>query len=412
MSITHVTTFYPPHNFGGDGVHVQRLSHALARRGHQVSVVHAPGAYALLNGHRPLPRARVGDADGETTVRVHLLGGLRGLVEPFLVQQTGRPVLERSRLRRLLGGNGTLSPDVIHYHNVSLVGGLGVLGIGRAVKLYTAHEYWLACPTHLLFRYNREVCASRTCIRCTLRSGRPPQLWRTTAARDRYLENVDTMIFPSRLTQTVYEEQGIRRRSRVLHHFLPDAYVESAASRGARRADVPPYFLYVGRLAAVKGVDRLLDHFATRAVPAPLYLAGDGPLEESLRRRYGGHAAIRFLGRLSQEELGPLYRDAVALILPSTGYEIYGQVVLEAFAHRTPAIVTDRTGAREFIDASGAGRVYRSGGELTAALAAFASDPSMRDDDGARGREHIEREHREAQYVERYLDLIREARSR
>ena len=54
LSIVQLTTFYPPHNFGGDGIHVQRLSRALARRGHQVRVVHAPAAYAVLGVNNPI----------------------------------------------------------------------------------------------------------------------------------------------------------------------------------------------------------------------------------------------------------------------------------------------------------------------------------------------------------------------
>jgi hypothetical protein len=29
-----INTFYPPYNFGGDGIFVQRLSNELVRRGH------------------------------------------------------------------------------------------------------------------------------------------------------------------------------------------------------------------------------------------------------------------------------------------------------------------------------------------------------------------------------------------
>src|ERR1700682_4580848 len=35
-----ITTFYPPYNFGGDGIAVQRLARALIRRGHCVTVIH------------------------------------------------------------------------------------------------------------------------------------------------------------------------------------------------------------------------------------------------------------------------------------------------------------------------------------------------------------------------------------
>jgi len=42
-----ITTFYPPYNLGGDGIFVQRLSNALARRGHTVDVIHCIDAYRL-----------------------------------------------------------------------------------------------------------------------------------------------------------------------------------------------------------------------------------------------------------------------------------------------------------------------------------------------------------------------------
>ena len=210
----------------------------------------------------------------------------------------------------------------------------------------------------------------------------------------------------------MYEAQGVRGPGRVLHHFLPDEYLEAAAARGDRRPEAQPYFLYVGRLAAVKGVGPLLEYFARGTSPAPLYLAGDGPLEGALKRRYRDHPAIRFLGRQSQEDLGPLYRDALALILPSAGYEIYGQVVLESFAHGTLAVVTDVAGASEFIEASGAGHVYRSDDDLASALSTLAGDSGLRNASGRQGRDYLGREHGEAQYVDRYEALIRERRDR
>lgn len=49
LRVCMLTTFYPPYNFGGDGIGVQRLSRALARRGHRVTVVHDADAYNLLS---------------------------------------------------------------------------------------------------------------------------------------------------------------------------------------------------------------------------------------------------------------------------------------------------------------------------------------------------------------------------
>jgi glycosyltransferase involved in cell wall biosynthesis len=406
-----VTTFYPPHTFGGDGVQVQRLAQALSRRGHEVSVVYAPGAFSLLGPKEADDHVDIGSASREgVEVAVHALDRAGGKLEALLVQQTGRPVLFRGEIERLLEASGGRAPDVIHYHNVSLVGGLGVLRMGSAVKLYTPHEYWLVCPTHLLFRYNREICRERTCIRCTLRAGRPPQVWRSRRLLDRSIAEIDSFIFPSRLTESVHRQHGIERPGHVMPHFLPDEYFEAARRRGARQDDIEPFFLYVGRMDAVKGVDRLARHFAESSCPAPLWLVGDGPLEGMLRSRYGDSASIRFMGRLAQEELGDLYRDALAVILPSAGYEVLGLVVLEAFAHGTPAVVTAVGGAKELIEASGAGFVYESSAELDRALTVLANDAAIRADLGRAARVYVGEAHTEAGYVRRYEQLVQELR--
>jgi glycosyltransferase involved in cell wall biosynthesis len=411
LSIVHVTTFYPPHTFGGDGVQVQRLAQALARRGHEVSVVYAPGAFALLRPGTGEGYVDIGHQSGDAaSVTVHPLDGAGGRLEAILVQQFGRPVLFRGELRRLLEEPDGLLPDVIHFHNVSLIGGLGVLTMGHSIKLYTPHEYWLMCPTHLLFRYNKEICQNRTCIRCTLQSRRPPQIWRSTTSLDRYVSEIDSFVFPSHLTEAIHRERGIESPGLTIHHFLPDSYVAAAGARGARRSSAERFFLYVGRMDEVKGVGPLVSHFARSSGPAPLYLAGDGPMLPMLKERYGKNPSIRFLGRLDPEDLGKLYRDTIAVILPSAGYEVLGLVVLEGFAHATPAIVTRVAGAGELIEASGAGFVYDSSAQLDAALLKLANNSCLRSELGQRGLSYVREVHAEGKYMTRYEDLIRELR--
>lgn len=53
MRFLHLTTFYPPHSFGGDAVYVYRLCHALADAGHEVDVVYCLDLerYVALSAH-------------------------------------------------------------------------------------------------------------------------------------------------------------------------------------------------------------------------------------------------------------------------------------------------------------------------------------------------------------------------
>ena len=39
------STFYPPYHIGGDAVHVKYLAEELAKRGHEVHILHSIDAY-------------------------------------------------------------------------------------------------------------------------------------------------------------------------------------------------------------------------------------------------------------------------------------------------------------------------------------------------------------------------------
>src|SRR5438093_53872 len=123
-----VTTFYPPYNFGGDGIYIHRLCNELARRGHQVDVIHCQDSFLALSSS-----GTKGDYPNHPNVRVHGLKSGAGVLSPLLTQQTGRPFLKKKKLKAMLEENDY---DVIHFHNMSLIG-ITALEFGNALKLYT-----------------------------------------------------------------------------------------------------------------------------------------------------------------------------------------------------------------------------------------------------------------------------------
>ncbi len=141
VRIAMLTTFYPPYHFGGDAIGVQRLATALADRGCAVTVVHDEDAYLMRAGSEPQRESPDPKLD---------VVGLRSRLPTascLLTHQLGRPVVHGARLREILRPGAF---DVIWYHNVSLVGGPGLLAYGDGIKIYEAHEHWLVCPTHVL----------------------------------------------------------------------------------------------------------------------------------------------------------------------------------------------------------------------------------------------------------------------
>ena len=92
-----VTTFYPPHHFGGDGAYVRRLTHALARRGHRVDVLHDVDAFRILH-QGPEPEA----LEEPTGVTVHPFESRVPGLSCLATQQLGLPLEIRTPVRRHL----------------------------------------------------------------------------------------------------------------------------------------------------------------------------------------------------------------------------------------------------------------------------------------------------------------------
>jgi len=398
LSFCMVTTFYPPHHFGGDAIHAYRLSNALARHGHAVTVVHSEDAYRALGG-----REREGPFPHEPGVTLRPLRTAFPLAASTLTYVSGQPGLYARELEQVFREQ---TFDVVHFHNVSLAGGPGVLRYGDGVKLYTTSEHWLVCPMHVLFRENREPCESPRCLRCTLSYRRPPQLWRYTGALDRATAHVDLFLAPSRFTLEAHRARGFSRPMRHLPHFLAD---EDVSADDSGEPPARPYALFVGRLERLKGVHVLLEAFrGYRGLD--LLIAGDGEERADLERLAAGLDHVRFLGHVPQEPLDGLYRRATAVVVPSIGYEVFGLVVLEAFARGTPVIVHDLGALPELVEESGGGIAYRTTGEFVSALERLRADPVERDELGARGRDAWQRVWSEERHLHGYFEAIEEAR--
>lgn len=399
LRICIVTTFFPPHHVGGDAVYACRLARGLVERGHEVTVLHSTDAFRALGGTIREPARH----DGFETVALERRWPRAAALAAYL---SGRPAFYAGDVARLLQGRRF---DVIHFQNVSLMGGPGVLRLGEAVKLYTTHEHWLVCPMHVLFRDNREPCVEPRCLRCTLRFRRPPQLWRYTGLLERSASEVDLFLPPSRFALQAHRERGFAGPMRLLAPFVPAAEIGVG---GEARHDDRPYFLYVGRLERLKGVHVLIEAF--RGVrEADLVVAGEGSCAVELRRQAAGMEHVRFVGRLPLADLDALYRGAAALVVPSVGYETFGVVAVEAMARGTPVIVNDLGALPEVVaDSDGAGLVYSTSGALVAALRHLLEDGELRSQLGVRAREAWRARWSDEPHFAAYFAAIEEARRR
>jgi glycosyltransferase involved in cell wall biosynthesis len=401
LRFAFVTTFYPPYNFGGDGIGIQRFARALAKRGHHVTVIHDADAYDFLSGKR---RATSPPSEEPGVEVISLRSGL-GVWSLLLTQQLGRPVVNGSRIQEILNEGDF---DVINFHNVSLAGGPRVFGYGSAVKLYMAHEHWLVCPSHVLWRHGRELCTGRECLRCQLHYRRPPQWWRYTGLLEREMDHIDLFIAMSEFSRDKHREFGFEREMEVLPYFLPDGPALEAA--GAPPHD-RPYFLFVGRLEKIKGLDDVIPQFRDYT-GADLLIAGDGEYGATLRSLAAGNDRVRFLGRVPMDELRRYYRHAVALIVPSVCYETFGIILIEAMQLGTPVIARRIGPFPEIVRASNAGELFSDRAELVAAMTRMQTDPAYRARMSEAGPLAVQARWSESVVIPRYLELVRRAAER
>ena len=399
LNFCMVTTFYPPYHFGGEAMFLYRLSNALARRGHRVTVVHCVESYRLLTSAGPR-----GDFPHHPNVTVHALRHRFRSLSPLVTYLSGRPGLKSHALDRIFAAERF---DVVHFHLVTLFGP-GVLRYGEeSLRVYTTHDHWLVCPMYDLWKQNRELCETPSCLRCTLSYSRPPQLWRYTNLLERELPRVDLFLSPSRSTIEQHRRRGFSYPMRHLPYFLPLA--ESATvPEPVVRPGGRPYFLFVGRLVKIKGAQTLIEAFR-RYSQADLLIAGDGIYEPELRRLAHGMPHVHFLGRVHPDELRRLYRDAIAVLVSSMVYETFGFITLEALGQRTPVIARDLGAVSEVVQDTGGGITFQSEDELLDAMTRLQTNPTLRNELGARGyNAYVERYSEEA-HVKAYLDAIDEA---
>ena len=124
---------------------------------------------------------------------------------------------------------------------------------------------------------------------------------------------------------------------------MPNAAPDERATPWPRHAlgtpGAAPLLLALGRLHENKGFDTLIRALALLP-DHHLWLAGEGPLEESLRRlarETGVEERVRLLGW--RADTAALYAACDAFVCPSR-HEPFGNIIVEAWAQRVPVVAT------------------------------------------------------------------------
>lgn len=324
MKILHLCWEYPPLVYGGLGRHVDALSRAQARAGHEVTVVTQAVAGAPSEELRECVRVLRAEPDG----------GFPDDLRRMLSWVTSLEARLRALAASVTTGQGV---DVVHAHDWMVARAAAtVTSDRRAAYVATVHateagrhQGWLpgtiSQEVHIIEQWLADeadqiiVCSHAMAAEVT--------------AAHKVAEQRVTVI-PNGIDLAQYQRPAM----------IPDELLPGE-----------PRILFVGRIEWEKGVFTALDAFAAIAADLPharLRIVGTGTQVEAVNHaieRANLVDRIEVLGHVDHERLLQVYASSDLILAPSS-YEPFGLVALEAAALGVPLIAGRTGGLAEFVE--------------------------------------------------------------
>lgn len=362
MKILMVNKFLYPN--GGSETYIFKLGDYLKSKGHEVEY------FGMEHEGRC-----VGNTANAYTSDMDFHGGskLAKLTYPIKTIYSSEA---RKKIRLVLDD---FNPDVVHLNNFNYQ--LTPSVILEVVKwrkknnkkcriVYTAHDYQLVCPNHMMNNPNThkncEKCVGGKFINClkgkcvhgsTAKSAvgmAEAYFWNIKGA----YKYIDSFICCSNFMKTKLDTNPVFAKKTVaLHNFI-----DKVEQKDVQKKD---YILYFGRFSDEKGIGTLIE--VCKELPEVKFVfAGSGPLESVVNSVEN----IENVGFKTGAELEKLIRGARFSIYPSEWYENCPFSVMESQMYGTPVLGANIGGIPELIDVGKTGELFESGNaeELKAKL--------------------------------------------
>lgn len=152
------------------------------------------------------------------------------------------------------------------------------------------------------------------------------------------------------ITLTEFNKQKllslVKDESRI---YVKPNFVEKGEHGNRQLED---YFVYIGRLDDIKGVDFLVEAWKYIDSNIRLYIIGTGPDEEKLKNIVLENKLknIKLLGFLERKEAFKVIEKSRAVIVPSKWYEGFPMTITESFSLGVPVIGSKLGNIESIID--------------------------------------------------------------
>lgn len=227
--------------------------------------------------------------------------------------------------------------------------------------IYTAHDYQLICPNHMLHNFNTHKncekclggnyfnCMKDRCIHGSIAKSAVGMLEGYLWKLKQVYEYIDVMICCSQFMKRKLDTNPLFMTKTIV---LPN-FVDLAEWRESERKD---YVLYFGRFSEEKGI-KMLIKVCQELPDIPFIFVGNGPLNRQIKDINN----IRNAGFQTGDTLEKMIREARFSVYPSLWYENCPFSIMESQMFGTPVLGADIGGIPELISVGKTGELFESG---------------------------------------------------
>lgn len=242
--------------------------------------------------------------------------------------------------------------DIVHVHNTLMVVSPSVFYAAfhcHVPVVQTLHNFRMLCPAGSYFRGDRicEECSEKG-LQCSLKYG----CYRGSKAQtfvSAAILKIHRMLGTYRKVNFICLTEFNREKLSRLNeggkqivdmkkvYIKPNFTFQEGISGEVQKAG--DYFLVVGRVEALKGIDVVVKAFE-KIPDQKLIVAGDGPMMAEMKAYIMDHnmSNVKFAGYLDKAKVQEKYRGAKAVIMASQCYEAFAMTIAEAYSNAVPVI--------------------------------------------------------------------------
>jgi len=396
MKILHINDNYC--NLGGAEKYLLDICKALEEMGNQIIIISSSEReHISVQGRRE-----------------YFVKPSQGLRSGLRIWSTYRDIVKREK------------PDIIHLHNTHNAHYfISPLVIKRLCSLKPivkfVHDARFFCPNYGMkaIPSSNEICNYPVGTRCLNRKG--CHLFNLNGNGAFYnlyrYFLLSYELHVSRLldrvivgSQYMYDELVKNGFAKNRISIIP-CYTEKALDIEITKNMQKGLILYIGRFDKVKGAPQFIE--ALNYLKDQQWCAeivGDGELFKNLEERVeklGLKNRIKFLGRLSNDEVDRCYQRCRMVVMPSMVPESFGLVGIEAMGFGKPVVAFDSGGISEWlIDGHNGFLVKRGDIEgLSKKISELLEDVGLCCNMGVKAKERVEKNYRKELHITRLLHL-------